>query len=333
MPRLRLEEIRDLAFHALTKSRTSEANAGPVAQSLAAAEADGIPSHGLLRLPTYCEHARVGKVDGMAEPAWRQAGPAAIVVDAMNGFAHPAIEIALQRLVRAAREQAVAAVAVCRSYNSGVMGHHVELLAEAGLVALAFANAPAVIAPWGGRKPVFGTNPIAFAAPRAKGPPLVVDQASSVVARGQVLLHAQRGEPIPSGWAMDAQGQPTTDPRAVLDGGSMAPAGSYKGVSIALIVEVFAAALAGPLYSFEAGSLTIDDGKPAGVGQFFVALDPARFAGAGFADRIDALCEAMLRDPNVRLPGARRYAVREAARIGGVEIDEKLHGWVKALAQ
>ncbi len=333
MPRLSLEEIRDLAFRALTKSPTSEANAAPVAQSLADAEADGIASHGLLRLPTFCEHARSGKVDGMAEPAWRQAGPGAIVVDAKDGFAHPAIEIALERLTRTAREQAVAAAAVCRSYNSGVMGHHVERLAEAGLVALAFANAPAVIAPWGGRKPIFGTNPIAFAAPRSKGPPLVVDQASSVVARGEVLLHAQRGEPIPPGWAMDAKGEPTTDPQAVLDGGSMAPAGGYKGVSIALIVEVFAAALAGPLYSFEAGSLTADDGKPAGVGQFFIAIDPARFVGAGFAERIDALCEAMLRDPNVRLPGARRYAAREVARAGGVEIDEQLIDRVKALAQ
>jgi (2R)-3-sulfolactate dehydrogenase (NADP+) len=324
LPRLRLDEIEALAHRALVASRTSEANARLVAGSLAAAEADGIPSHGLLRLPTYCAHARSGKVDGFAGPSVVETGPAVVRVDARNGFANPAIIVALDWLVPMADEHGIAAAAIFNSYNAGVMGHHVERLARSGLVAMAFANAPAVIAPWGGTKPVFGTNPIAFAAPREGDEPLVIDQASSVVARGEVMLRAQRGEEIPDTWGLDAKGEPTRDPRAVLDGGSMAPAGGYKGATLALMVEVLAATLTGALHSFEAGSLTAEEGGPAGVGQTFIALDPARFGGTAFRARVEALCAAMLREPGVRLPGARRFAARRAADEKGVAVDAAL---------
>jgi (2R)-3-sulfolactate dehydrogenase (NADP+) len=321
---LLLRQIQDLACRALIAANTERRNAEIVAASIAAAEADGIGSHGLLRLPTYCAHARSGKVDGFARPVLSHAAAAALQVDACNGFAHPAIALALDALVPLATQHGIAAVSIRNSYNSGVMGHHVEWLARRGLVALGFANAPAVIAPWGGRAPVFGTNPIAFAAPSSGGDPIVVDQAASTVARGEVMLRAQRGETIPDGWGLDAAGQATTDPHAVLNGGSMLPAGGYKGVTLALVVEVLAAALTASLPSAEAGSLTQDDGKPAGVGQLFIALQPAAFGAGEFGERVSDLCRSITAQPGARLPGSRRFAMRESARTQGVMVDEAL---------
>jgi (2R)-3-sulfolactate dehydrogenase (NADP+) len=331
VPRLTLVEIHDLTCRALTASKTSARNADSVAVSIAAAEADGIPSHGLLRVPTYCAHARAGKVDGFAEPRFAQAAPAVIDVDANNGFAHPAIDLGFEHLVPMTRAQGVAMLGVRNSYNAGVMGLHVGKLANAGLVGLAFANAPAVIAPWGGRKPLFGTNPIAFAAPRASNAPIIVDLASSVVARGEVLLRAQRGDPIPEGWGFDAQGRPTTDPDAVLAGGSMVPAGGHKGAAIALLVEILAATLTGACHSFDAGSLTSDDGVPAGIGQLIIAIDPDRFGGSAFQQRLERLCATIVSEPNVRLPGSRRFSNRRKAEREGVDVSDTLHAAVSNL--
>ena len=333
MPRLSVDAIEELAFGALVASRTSEVNARAVARSIAAAEADAIPSHGLLRLPTYCRHALSGKVDGLARPMLTGTGPASFRADARNGFAHPAIELVLVALSDAARARGVAAASVFNSYNSGVMGHHVEHLAVQGLVALGFSNAPAVIAPWGGTRPRFGTNPIAFAAPSGTGEALVIDQACSVVARGEVMLRAQRGEAIPPGWGFDSSGQPTTEPNAILNGGSMAPAGDYKGATLALMVEVLAAALTGAASSANAGSLTIDDGKPAGLGQMFIALDPGRFSDSGFESRTQAILDAMLEERGVRIPGARRFAARKLALENGVDVDDSLLRELEGLAR
>ena len=333
MARLTLAEVEDLALRALLASRTSEENARAVASSIAAAEADGIPSHGLLRLPVYCSHARSGKVHGFAQPHLTQTGPSAARVDARDGFAHPAIDLGLGALASMARSQGAAAVAVFNSYNSGVMGHHVERLARQGLVGLGFANAPAVIAPWGGSKPVFGTNPIAFASPVAGSEPIVIDQACSVVARGEVLLRAQRGEPIPEGWGLDSSGRPTTDPRAVLDGGCMAAMGGYKGVTLALMVEILAATLTGSLHSTEAGSLTTHDGARAGVGQMFMALEPLRFGGAGFEERVRDLCGVISSEPEARIPGARRFDARAKAASQGVPVEDALLETVIALGR
>jgi (2R)-3-sulfolactate dehydrogenase (NADP+) len=332
MARLTLNDIEAIAYRALIASRTSPANARCVAASIAAAEADGIPSHGLMRLPSYCAHAKSGKVDGHAQPSLARAAPAVLRVDARNGFAHPAIEAALAALLPLARDQGIAAASVFNSYNAGVMGHHVEWLALEGCVGLAFANAPAVMAPWGGRSPVFGTNPIAFAVPRDGEPPIVIDQASTVVARGEIMLSHERHDTIPEGWGYDASGKPTHDPAAVLGGGTLVPSGQHKGANLALIVEVLAATLTGALHSFEAGSLTHDDGKRAGLGQLFIAIDPERLAGPGFHSRLSALCDAILADPRVRLPGSRRVSARAAAKSEGVEVPEALHERVLRLA-
>lgn len=329
--RVSLQEVEVLAYRALRGSGTAEATARVVARSVWAAERDEIPSHGMMRVPTYCEHAACGKVDGHARPTLERPAAGVLWVDARTGFAHPAIELGFGALVPAARENGIASLAIGNSYNCGVLGHHVERLAEQGLIGFGCANTPAAIAPWGGSRALFGTNPLAFAVPRGAGEALVIDQSSSVVARGEVMLRAQQGEEVPAGWALDARGEPTRDAKAAL-AGSMLPFGGYKGAAIALMVEVLAAALTGANFSFAAASFANSEGGPPRTGQWFMAIDPATL-GPAFGERMETLVEAIAKQPGTRLPGARRSAARARTEAEGVVLSSALLAAVTARAE
>jgi (2R)-3-sulfolactate dehydrogenase (NADP+) len=205
-----------------------------------------------------------------------------------------------------------------------VVGYHVARIAREGLLALGFVNAPASIAPAGGTRPVFGTNPIALAVPRAGRAPLVLDQSSSIVAKSEIVVHQQRGEPIPLGWALDKDGEPTTDPQAALAGGTMVPAGGYKGAGLALIVEIFAAWLTGANLSIDASSFADNLGGSPRTGQFFVAFDIGALAGEDSAERLERLFAAIAGQAGARLPGERRAAARKRTAEAGVTISKKL---------
>lgn len=312
---LSVAEIEQLAIRALEGSNTGSVNARAVASSIAAAERDGQAIVGLSYLPTYCDHAACGKVDGRAIPAVERVGPSAVRVDARTGFAHPALALGLEPLGDLAQQQGIAALAVGNSYACGSLGYFVEKLANRGLVAIMVANASPSIAPVGGRNPFFGTNPIAFAAPRTAAPPLVIDQSSSVVAKVAVIDAHRRGVPLPDGWALDANGRPTNDAAAAM-AGSLMPIGGHKGYGLALVVDILAAGLSSSHFSFEASSFGDCDGGPPRTGQWVIAIDPQRFAGPGFAARVDVLLEELQREPGVRLPGDRRLSARRAHEHG-----------------
>lgn len=323
--RLTLTEANALARRVLTPCPVSEAAAAAVAAALVAAEADGLASHGLSRLPAYADQARSGKVAGMAEPILTRTARAALRVDARDGFAYPALALGLKAAADLAPETGVVALAIANSHHFGVAGHHVEMLAARGLIGLIFGNSPGAIAAWGGVRPLFGTNPIAFACPRANKPPLVIDLSLSKVARGKVMVAAQKGEAIPEGWALDAAGRPTTDAKAAL-AGTMLPMGDARGAQLVLMVELLAAALTGSQFGYEAGSFFTADGPPPRVGQFVLAFDPKAFAGpVDFTARAEALFTAILTESGTRLPGDRRLKLRGRARAEGVEIPEVLY--------
>ena len=255
-----LADATDWAAAAFARHGASKANARSVARALIAAEADGLKGHGLSRVPTYLGMLRSGKIDGGATPRASRPKPGVLAIDAAFGFAYPAIDLALERLPSLAHEQGVVAAPISRSNHCGAAGLPCEHLARLGLVALLFANTPGAIAPWGGSKPVFGTNPIAFAAPLADRDPVVVDLAVSKVARGPIVAANQKGERIPDGWALDSSGQPTTDAAAAL-AGTMLPLGDAKGAALALMVEVLAACLVGANLAFEASSFLDGSGR------------------------------------------------------------------------
>ena len=323
MPTLTIAEGEDLVTRALMRCRTGEANAKSVARALVAAEADGLKGHGLSRVPTYAAQAKAGKVDGFAEPVLSRPRPAVVAVDAAHGFAFPALDLAVAALPEAARREGIAAAPIRRSHHCGAAGHPVERLAEGGLVALLFANTPAAIAPWGGSRGLFGTNPIAFACPLPGAAPLVVDLSLSKVARGNILASKQRGETIPEGWALDADGRPTTDPEAALKG-TMLPLGDAKGTALALMVELLAAGLTGATYASEASSFLDAEGGPPGTGQLILALDPTAFGGSDAVARFGALASMIEAEPGARLPGRRRLALREKAAREGLPVADAL---------
>ncbi len=311
-----LAEARALVARILEAHDVGADNAAHVAEALVAAEADGRDGHGFSRVAAYAAQARAGKVKGHVAPKVSVEGAVARI-DAGHGFAYPAIAAALRVLPDLARRHGIALAPIDRSHHCGVLGHAVERLAREGLAALMFANAPASIAPWGGSTPLFGTNPIAFGISLGEADPVVIDLSVSRVARGNIMRAAQAGEPIPEGWALDAEGRATTDAKAALQG-TMLPMGDAKGVALALMVEVLSAGLTGANYSWQASSFFDAEGPPPGVGQVIIAIDPARSGGS--AAHLAALAGAYAADEGARLPGAKRFENRARAERDGLAV-------------
>jgi (2R)-3-sulfolactate dehydrogenase (NADP+) len=329
MPTLTLVQAEGLVVRTLTRCRTNIDNARSVARALVAAEADGLTSQGLSQMPIYAAQAKVRKVDGTFTPIASHPRPGLIAIDAGYGFAFPAIELAEAELLTAAKTQGLAAAAIRKSSHSAAAGHPVERLANKGLVALMFVNTPGSMAPWGGSKALFGTNPMAFACPMRGRPPLVIDLSLSKVARGNVIAAKRRGEKIPEGWALDENGQPTTDPDAALRG-TLLPMGDAKGTALALMVELLAAGLTGANFAAEASSHLDAEGPPSGTGQLLLAFDPAAFGGDA-PMRFSVMAQAIEAQPGARLPGMRRLRAREKAKAEGLTISDKLMAEIEGL--
>ncbi|MDP3409670.1 Ldh family oxidoreductase [Bosea sp. (in: a-proteobacteria)] len=325
MTRVSFERAEARLTDLFAAAGASPANAASVAWALVMAEADGLKGHGLSRVPTYLAMLKSGKIDGQVVPKASRPKPGVLAIDAGHGFAYPAIDLAIAEIPDLAREQGIVAVPIRRSNHCGAAGLHVERLAEQGLVSLLFANTPGAIAPWGGSKPVFGTNPIAFAAPLAGREPIVIDMALSKVARGPIVAAKQKGQAIPEGWALDVDGKPTTDAGAAL-AGTMVPLGDAKGATLAMMVEILAAALVGAHFGFQASSFLDAEGGPPDTGQFILAIDPHAMGGNWFDERMRALVHAIEAQEGTRLPGVRRLTLRAKARAEGIDMPEELLG-------
>lgn len=332
--RLSCAELEARVAEALMRAGASAPMAQATARGLVLAEAQGLGSHGLSRVAQYATHLRNGRADGHAEACVRRRKGGAVWVDAGEGLAFPACELAIQEGIAAARTHGVAWVGVSASHHAGVIVDHLRPVAAAGMVGLGLSNSPAAMPAAGGKHPIFGTNPVAAAFPRRGADPLLIDLSLSEVARGKVMVAAKKGQAIPLGWALDADGQPTTDAQAAL-AGSMLPIGavsSPKGAMLALVVELLVTALIGSQFGFEASSFFVDEGNRPRLGQVFVVVDPDALAGQGaYLDRVEVLVAEMLTDEGVRLPGARREALRRHAEAEGLEVpDALLAGWASA---
>ena len=326
------EEARALIWNGLTGSGTSPENAEYFTDAILDTELSGLEGHGFYWLQYYCTHLRSGKVDGKATPQVEALSDTSFRVDARHGFAHPAIEAGFKHLIPAAKAHGVAAMGVYNSYNSATLGFHTGYLARAGLLALGATNAVPNLAPVGGKTPIIGTNPISYAVPAPGGEiAFLVDQSATQVAWTAVKRAAEAGERIPLGWALDAEGAPTTDAEAGL-AGSMAPAGGVKGFNIGLLVEVLCAALAGGKLGPDQGSFTDDDGTPIDNGQFFVAFDPGKPSGGGFYQTITKLVTSITEQDGARLPNARREANNRQLAKQGIPIESELYETLKGFA-
>jgi (2R)-3-sulfolactate dehydrogenase (NADP+) len=327
------KELFDTARGALEKAGAHSKMAEAAARHLVRAEEQGLATHGMSRVPFYCGMLRNGRADGTAHPAMVADRAAVCLIDNKDGLPYVSVQWAIDEVIQRGRRNGIAFAGIRNSAHVGVLGIHLLAVAEAGLVGFAFTNSPAAIPAWGGKKGLFGTNPIAAAFPRKGKDPLVIDLALTTVVRGKIMMAMKRGEKIPEGWALDRHGKPTTDPKEAIEHGSLFPIGGAKGAMLALMFELICASLTGAAIGSEADSFFSEKGNKPRIGQSFIAIDPSALAGNDkYFERVETVVSTMQADPEVRLPGARRFASEKNLRAQGIEIADDLLAQIQKLA-
>ena len=333
MPNFTPEALESLAARVLARAGANDDMARVTARALVYADARGLPSHGVARALQYAKHLENGRADGSARPEIIAHKAAALLVDAKCGLAYPACALAVDEAIRRARECGAAFAGVTNSHHFGVAAYHLEPVAAAAMVGLAFGNSPAAMPAAGGKRPLFGTNPIAATFPRRDADPILVDLSLSEVARGKLMIAAKERRSIPLGWALDANGAPTTDPAAGM-AGAMLPLGGAKGALLALIVELLVTALTGAAIGSEASSFFVDEGNRPRLGQAFLVIDPDALAGrATYFSRVETLLAEIASDPGTRIPGVRRAGLAREAQASGIELPDALANALAELAR
>ena len=325
-------QLADLLRDVFLAHGTSPEVARVLGENCASAERDGSHSHGIFRMAGYLSSLASGWVDGRAVPVVEDAAAAFVRVDAANGFAQPALAAARSMLVDKARRSGIAVLAIRGSHHFGALWPDVEPFAQEGLVALSVVNSMTCVVPHGARKPVFGTNPIAFAAPRAGGEPIVFDLATSAIAHGDVQIAAREGRQLPEGMGVDRHGAATTDPRAILEGGALLPFGGHKGSALSMMVELLAAGLTGGNFSFGFDWSGHPGAQTPWTGQLIIVIDPAAGQARPFAERSEELVGQLHAAGQERMPGDRRYQERARATIQGIAITESDWSRLRSLA-
>ncbi len=322
MPKFSLSEAFKLAKEKLQNSGCSEENCIGIIDGILDAELSGIKSHGFHYLPIYCNHLKIGKIKGKAKVSAEKISVSALKVNADNGFAHTAINLGFSSLFDMCTNSGIASMSIFNSYNCGVLGFHTKRIAEKGFVGMGFTNAPASIAPIGGKKAVVGTNPFSIAVPLEGKAAIIIDQSASVVAKSEISVRAKSGESIPEGWAFDAEGNVTTNAQKALKG-TMAPCGGYKGFGTGLLVEIFTACIAGGNLGTQASSFAGEDGGPPSTGQFFIAINPEKF-NSNYPATMKTLIESIIEQEGARLPGSKRQAAFQKNKVQDIEINDQL---------
>ncbi|HKI64991.1 MAG TPA: Ldh family oxidoreductase [Burkholderiales bacterium] len=325
-------ELMGLARAALERAGADPRMAAAAARHLVSAEEQGLPTHGMSRVPFYCAMLRNGRADGTARPRLVADKAAVCLIDNCDALPYESCEWAIAEVTERARRNGIGYAGITHSGHVGVLGIHLLPVARAGMAGFAFTNSPAAIPAWGGSKALFGTDPVAAAFPRPDAEPLVIDLALTTVIRGKIMLAAQKGERIPEGWALDRHGKPTTDPKEAIERGSMFPIGGVKGAMLALMFELICAALTGSAIGPEADSFFAERGNRPRIGQSFIAIDPGALAGREkYFERVETVVRLMLADAEVRLPGSRRFESQRRAHAEGIEVPEALLAKIAAL--
>ena len=327
---LKLDEIFDLAKKTLLANGCDDETSSILADLIMKAERDGSLSHGLFRLPAYVSGLKSGKINGKARPEVKKISPSVIKVLGNNCLAPMVLNKGLPELIKTAKENGVAVLAINNSHHMAAMWPETEAVAEEGLVAFACTSYKPAVAPAGAIKPLFGTNPISFAWPRPGKTPVVFDMATASMAMGEVQVAKREGHKVPLGTGLTKDGKDTTDPGEIVDGGVLLPFGGYKGSGIAMMVELLAGALVGDNFSFETAIKDNNDGGPPSGGEFILAISPEKISGSGWDKHADEFFNKMKSMEGVRLPGERRHKKR--LDKGPRNINEELVNKIKSLS-
>lgn len=330
---LTFDELCQFIINILVKNGLSPSQANSVARVMAQAERDGCDSHGIYRLPGSVKLIRSGDLNLNAEPVITEVSTSIVRAAAGRGYSIPAFDHAVPALVAKAKETGIAALAINNCYHFSALWPEVEALAEHGLVSIAMTLGQHCVAPAGGTQPALGTNPFAFGWPRPKGYPFVFDFATSIIARGDIEIFNIEGKPIPASWAMDSEGQPTTDPAKALKG-ALNTFGGPKGSALSIMIELLAGPMIADLTSHEANELDQGRGLTPLHGELVIACDPSVFLRGFDADQYQAQAERLfqsIEQQGARLPSARRYKAREQANKAGITISDQTYKDLKAL--
>lgn len=315
--------VMELAQRFLTGQGLAAPHAAAMARTLTRAQRDGGLSHGLQRLPGTRDTIGHPEFNKAARPKVEQLTPAVVQVDADYGFSIYGTELGLPALRRSAGQLGIAFMAVRNGFHSTALWPVVEDLAEAGLVGLSMNPTHDWVAPAGGSRPVFGTNPIAFAWPRPDQKPYVFDFATTAASRADIAMHRQAGQQVPPGWGLDPEGQATTDPAAIL-AGAMLPFGAHKGSAIATMIELMAGPMIGDRTSHS--SARFDAGHQAAPchGELIIALNPGLLGRTGDVENAERMLNA-ISGQGARLPGSRRHALRARHDREGIPVRKALY--------
>jgi len=326
---LTLDEIYNLAKKTLLANGCDDETASILAELIMKAERDGSLSHGLFRLPAYVSGLKSGKINGKGKPEVKKISPSVIKVLGNNCLAPVVLNKGIPELIKAAKENGVAILAINNSHHMAAMWPETEMIAEQGLVAFACTSYKPAVAPAGATKPLFGTNPISFAWPRPGKTPVVYDMATASMAMGEVQVAKREGHKVPLGTGLTKDGKETIDPGEIVDGGVLLPFGGYKGSGIAMMVELLAGALIGDNFSYETAAKDNKDGGPPSGGEFILAISPDKSSGDDWNKHSDEFFDKMKSMDGVRLPGERRHKNR--LDKGPRNINEELVKKIKSL--
>ena len=325
MLNLNIKQVLDLSISILQKYNTSKSNATSVSNALVAAQVNGQSGHGLIRLASYVNQLKSGKIEGDAKPSINQIMPSLSRVDAKYGFAYPALDLSIKHIVQSVKNTGVCISTIFHSHHCGMLGYYVDKLAQEGYVSIMFANSPQAIAPWGGQKGVFGTNPIAFGAPRSKGKlPIIIDMSMSKIARGKILHHSKTDNIIEESIALDRNGNPTTNATEALEG-VLLPIAGAKGSALCLMIEIMSAVLSGSNIGYEASSFLDSKGRYPNVGQTIIAFDQNLLSGNQYDAKIEDLCKYILEQDGTKLPGDKKIQFNKLSENELINIEDKLY--------
>lgn len=298
-----------------------------VADNLTLANLRGVDTHGVFRVTNYASRIREGLINPRPQIRIEQTAMAAASVDGDNGMGCVVSTAAIQKAIEMASHTGIAMVSARHSNHFGMAAHYVLQAVEKGMVAMVMTNASPAFAPWGGCKALFGTSPLAIGVPAGQHFPFVLDMAMSVMARGNVLVAAQAGKQIPPGIGVDRNGQPTTDPNKVLDGGNMLPFGGVKGAALAMLMDILAGVFTGAEFAGRVGNLNQPDGRKQDTGHLFICWRPDLFMPlAQFNARMDELIKTIKSIPpatgfdEVLVPGERGFRCAETRRRDGIPL-------------
>lgn len=328
------KELRSLVSKKLTDAGLNDSDAEIVADVLVHADLRGVRSHGVIRTEHYVTRLTAGSLNKNPKFDFKKLRAGAGLLDADDGMGHPACMAAMDKACELAKDSGIAMVGVHNGSHCGALSYFMLRAVSQGMLGIGVTHTDKCVAPFGGSKAFFGTNPIAFGFPTKNHDPVILDMATSNTAFGKILHAKEQNTSIPDDWGIDEDGNPTTDPHQVA---ALTPFGAHKGYGIALVIDVLTGVLMGAEYGPHITAMYGDYNKPRKLASTMIAIDPETYAGLDhFINKMDAMVDDLHAQPaapgfdSVLVPGEIEWQNERRNREQGVPVLESLYDYLKS---